>query len=221
MAVIPSPKAIVFDCDGLLVDTQRSWTRAEVALARRYGKDIDQSEQAALVGASVESAALALASKLQQPKDRLSEELEALLHKFTQEDAELLPGAKEVITAVRGRIPVAVASNGPRRVLEGTLSASGLRDVFAVAIGADDVSHGKPAPDLYARACELLGIAPRDALAFEDSAIGVSAAKSAGLTVIGVSSYPADVRHADIVAPSLLDKKLWSCLPFLGQWPTS
>lgn len=204
--------AVVFDCDGLLLDTQRSWTRAESRLASKYGRTINLDQQDELLGASLTDAAKVLAQVVGETVERVAEELYALLETFIRADASPLPGARELVSALRGRLPLAVASNLPTELLRMALVRAGFKDDFAVAVGADEVANGKPAPDVYQRACHLLGIAPQDALALEDSPRGVEAARAAGLPVIAVPSAPAshfkDAEDLEFV-DSLFDPTLW------------
>ncbi|MDP9468017.1 MAG: HAD-IA family hydrolase, partial [Chloroflexota bacterium] len=114
------------------------------------------------------------------------------------------PGALELVERLRGRVPLGLASNSPRRLVDAALRTAGLTDVFDAIVTADDVARAKPAPDLYLLACERLGVAPGEALALEDSASGVAAAKAAGLTCIAVPQFAeADVSAADRVIDSL------------------
>jgi len=111
----------------------------------------------------------------------------------------------ELLGALDGRWPVAVASNSPRSHLLAGLTRTGLADRFEAVIGVEDVAEPKPAPDLYLRACELLGAAPAGSLALEDSPPGVAAARAAGLYVVGVPSVAGVELEADAVFESLAD----------------
>ena len=129
-----------------------------------------------------------------------------------REHAEPLPGARELVTALCGRRPIGVASNSPRELLRTALDRGGFGDDFDAVIGADEVERPKPAPDLYLRACELLGVRPSEAAALEDSVTGSAAARAAGLFVIGVPSLPGVELEADLVADSLCDDAVWKAL---------
>ena len=100
-----------------------------------------------------------------------------------------------------GVLPLAVASNAPRSHLLAGLRRNGLEDAFDAVLGVDDVENPKPSPDLYLRACELLGVLPAKAVALEDSPPGVAAARAAGLLVVGVPSVDGVELAADVVAP--------------------
>ena len=208
------PQAVVFDCDGLLLDTEESWTRAESELFARYGRAFGEDDKRALIGTSPETGGRVMARLLDLPEraEQLSAELYELIVARVREYAPPRPGARELVAAVSRRMPVAVASNSPRELLTLALERGGLDGAFGVVLGADDVENPKPAPDLYLRACELVGVAPADAVALEDSPPGVAAARAAGLFVIGVPSLPGVELDADLVVESLLDPAVWSTL---------
>jgi HAD superfamily hydrolase (TIGR01509 family) len=202
---LSSPAAVVFDCDGLLVETESAWTIAETELFARYGRDFGPVEKEAVLGKSIGVAAVVLEELLAQPGcglalwDELVQLVEPLLH-----DCRPMPGAVALAAAVD--VPTAVASSSPRRLVDAALGAAEL--AFDVVIAGDEVAHPKPAPDLYAEACRRLGVAPERAVALEDSATGVASARAAGLYVIGIPSLPGTTLDADLVLPSLYDTAL-------------
>jgi HAD superfamily hydrolase (TIGR01509 family) len=202
---LSSPAAVVFDCDGLLVDTETAWTEAETELFARYGRSFGAAEKEAIVGKSMGVAAAVLEDLLGQPGrglslwDELVELVEPLLH-----HAEPMPGAVALAAAVE--VPSAVASSSPRALVDAALGAAELE--FDVVIAGDEVARPKPAPDLYAEACRRLGVDPSEAVALEDSVTGVASARAAGLFVIGVPSLPGVALEADLVVASLDDPAL-------------
>jgi HAD superfamily hydrolase (TIGR01509 family) len=202
-------RAIVFDCDGVLLDTQKSWTRAEVELAAAHGRPLSKHVEKRLLGASVIAAASELAEWLDIDPELVETELSHRINVNVRSDASPLPGAHELVAALSGRLPMAVATNGPKELLLAALESTGFNGLFRVVVAADDVMHPKPEPDLYELACTLLGVPPGQAIAVEDSTIGVEAAQRAGLTVIGVGSLPEALLEADLAVGSLLDETLW------------
>jgi HAD superfamily hydrolase (TIGR01509 family) len=116
-----------------------------------------------------------------------------------------MPGAARLIEDLAGRLPLGVASNTAERLVRVALEMSGLPDVFAIVSCAGPAVRPKPAPDIYLRACEGLGVPPLAALAFEDSSPGVASARAAGLRVVGVPSVPGIPLDADLVLGSLRD----------------
>ncbi|HET7015716.1 MAG TPA: HAD family phosphatase [Streptosporangiaceae bacterium] len=207
---LTKPLAVVFDNDGLLLDTEPCWTVAEEALFRAYGRVFDLDAKRALVGTSPKTSAPILERLLDQPGagQALSDELYALAVTEIGNGATPRPGAIELVAALRSAgLPLAVASNSPRSHLLAGLRRVGMQDQFDVVLGVDDVVNPKPAPDLYVQACRGLEVDPADAIALEDSLPGVGAAKAAGMRVIGIPSVAGVVLdgHADLVAGSLAD----------------
>jgi HAD superfamily hydrolase (TIGR01509 family) len=201
-------EAVVFDCDGLLLRTEDCWTRAEEELFARYGRAFGPDEKRALIGTSSTTGSRVLERLLDQPgrADELGLELLELVERLLLEEAVAFPGAAELVAAVRERgMPVGVASNTPGMLLRGALACAGMLQEFAAIVAADEVAEPKPSPDVYLRACELLGAKPSRSVALEDSPTGVAAARGAGMYVIGVPSFPGVTLEADLVAESLLD----------------
>jgi HAD superfamily hydrolase (TIGR01509 family) len=198
---------IVFDNDGLLLDTEPCWTRAETAVFERHGREFDLDAKRALVGTAPETAARVLERLLELPGrgEELSAELYALALEEIATGAEPRPGAVDLLGTLGGRWPVAVASNSPRSHLLAGLTRTGLAGRFDAVLGVEEVVEPKPAPDLYLRACELLGAMPTGSVALEDSPPGVAAARAAGLYVVGVPSVVGVELEADAVFESLAD----------------
>ncbi|WP_034271883.1 HAD family hydrolase [Actinospica robiniae] len=203
--------AVVYDCDGLLAETESGWTRAETALFAEHGFGFGPAEKQLLVGGTLAAGGAAMARYFGKPEAgaELAERLAELVWKELLAGAPALPGARDLVSRVRAQgIPSAVASNSPRRFVEATLASAGLDDLFEVIVTADDVEHGKPAPDIYLRACELLGAAPSATVAFEDSRTGVASARAAGMFVVGVPSTPGAALEADASFEALSDRAL-------------
>jgi HAD superfamily hydrolase (TIGR01509 family) len=207
--------AVVFDCDGLLLRTEDCWTQAEAALFERYGRVFGPDEKRALIGTSSTTGSRVLERLLDQPgrADELGLELLELVERLLLEEAVAFPGAPELVAAVKERgIPVGVASNTPGMLLRGALACAGMLHEFGAVVAADEVAEPKPSPDVYLRACELLGARPSRSVALEDSPTGVAAARGAGMYVIGIASYPGVTLEADLVAESLLDPAVRTAL---------
>lgn len=205
-----TPRAVVFDCDGILLDTQALWDRSIDDLLTDRGVSLPESQRSELVGATVEFVVLAIANAVDEDPHAVGHEMGERYKQLLGGDIPVLPGVRELVDAVGVKVPVAVASNTPRRYLMENLCHTGLLDLFDHVVGADDVAHGKPAPDIYERACALLNVDPEHALAFEDSDTGADAARAAGMTVIAAPIIPGQNPRADatvsrIGAPSLLD----------------
>ncbi|WP_019925043.1 HAD family phosphatase [Nocardia sp. BMG111209] len=206
-SMIPGrPEAIVFACDGTLMDTHACVRHALDAVFQRRGRLCSDEIHEGVVGLSIPAMAVVLTSILCADADRLAGELLTAVIDHVPVAATALPGAVEIVTLAASDLPVAIASNSPRPLLNASLTHGGLLDLVHVTIAADEVPGPKPAPDVYLAACRRLDVAPHRALAIEDSPVGVTAARAAGLTVLTVGPRTrgsrAHVDHLD--NPALL-----------------
>ena len=210
------PAAVVFDCDGLLLDTESAWTRAEEILYGRHGVQFTLEQKRELLGTSGPRAQATIERHLAAPGQGavLLAELNAIVLEELARCAPPQPGATELVAALRAQgVPVGVASNSPAGHVELALQVSGLDDAFDAVWTADRVEHPKPAPDVYLASCEALGAAPERAVALEDSPTGVAAAVAAGMFVVGVPSLEGiTLPEAHLQAPSLRAAEIWSAL---------
>ena len=205
--------AVVLDCDGLLVETESGWTRAETAIFAEHGLGFGAAEKQLLIGRTLEAGGAAMAECFRKPGcgPALAERLANLVWKELSAGAPALPGARDLVCGLRDRgIPFAVASNSPRRFVDAALRSAALDGLCTVVITADDVAQAKPAPDLYLRACADLSAGPAHSVAFEDSRTGAASARAAGLFVVGVPSVPGGTLDADALYESLADPGLQS-----------
>jgi HAD superfamily hydrolase (TIGR01509 family) len=189
--------AVIFDCDGTLVDSE---PLARVAWERSlapHGYEIDDGEYAGLVGlpyARVHAFFAERVPGLEAP-DAFWELYSGRL--FELIDTELVPfdDALETVRGLAERgVAVAVASSSPRARLDRTLARAGLADAFAVSVAGDEVAHGKPAPDMFLATAERLGVEPSRCAVIEDSPPGVAAGLAAGMTTVGVARSAAEAR---------------------------
>jgi HAD superfamily hydrolase (TIGR01509 family) len=200
--------AVIFDCDGTLVDSEPlARTAWERALAP-HGYIATEADHDASVGLPYPRVHAYFAERAALPPAddfwrELSTELFALL------DTELAP-FDDAVTAARELrrrgVPVAVASSSPRERLQRTLARAGLLDDFDVSVAGDEVEHGKPAPDMFLAAAERLGMQPHDCVAVEDSPPGVEAANAAGMRTLAICRVPgteATLAAADRVVHTL------------------
>lgn len=203
-----TPEAVVFDCDGLLLDTESVWQHAQDAVVAEIGAVLRPEDDEVLHGSTIEVAAALLSARA----GREEEDVLALLHReFDRElsgGIRLLPGAEDTLREASARVPLGCASNSWLEALEHKLTAGGLRDRFTVLEASDTVERPKPAPDMYAAAAAALGVDPSRALALEDSVTGARAARGAGLRLIAVPVPGAAVPEADLVLPALTDPEL-------------
>ncbi len=210
MDPVAAPAAVVFDNDGLLLDTESVWTRAEQDLFVRRGTDFTPADKRELVGTSAEIAGGVLEKRLGEPGRavELIEELNSLVVAELEHGVEAMIGARELLTTLRHRgTPIGLVSNSPSAFVLRSLQLAGFEDHFDVVLSAHDVAAPKPAPDPYLEACRQLGVEPGpEVVALEDSPTGVAAARAAGLTVIGVPSIDGvALEEAHHLAESLLD----------------
>ena len=200
-------RAVVFDLDGLLLDTESLWLRAESELFRRHGQAFTRDDQLAVMGTGVEFSGRYYATRLGEDASRweaLVEEMHGYMLAELQREVRARPGAVELVERLRGQVPLGLASNSDRVLVDAALATARLGDAFDTIVTAADVDRPKPAPDIYLEACARLGVSPADALALEDSAPGIAAAKAAGLTCIAVPQFvETDVTVADRVIDSL------------------
>lgn len=205
------PKAVVFDCDGLLLDTEVVWQRAQDAVVRAHGAVLRGEDDAALHGSTIEDAAVILSERSGSPVPQLLADLHSAFDRELGDGIRLMPGAREIVELTGARVPLGCASNSWLAALEHKLTVSGLRAHLPVLEASDTVARPKPAPDMYAAAARALGTDPAETLAFEDSGTGARAARDAGLALIAIPTPGAPVPAADLVIDSLLE-------PGLAAW---
>jgi HAD superfamily hydrolase (TIGR01509 family) len=210
-------EAIVFDNDGLLLDTEEAWTRAETALFARHGEVFTAEHKRELIGTSREQSAAKVERMLRLPGqgNALMDELHEIVMEELGAGVPPRPGALELLRAVRAaRVPVGLASNSSREFVDRALAGAQLANgQFDVVLSADDVGAPKPAPDLYLAACAALGAAPERAAALEDSPPGVASARAAGMYVIAVPYFPDTIiEGASLGVDSLTDPRVAEAL---------
>src|SRR5690606_25261522 len=203
-------QAVVFDMDGLLVDSEPLWQDARIAA---FGADRlrwTDADQQRVMGSATEEWAAFLAERLGHAYsvDAIIEQVLAQMEAFYREHVPLLPGAEDVVSEVAAAYPVAIASGSPRRLVDAVLDGAGWRDRFGVVVCSDDVARGRPATDAYLAAAEQLRMPAESLAALEDSANGILSGLAAGTYVIAVPNpyaHPPDdvLARADRVLGSL------------------
>jgi HAD superfamily hydrolase (TIGR01509 family) len=204
------PEAVLFDNDGLLLDTESVWTRAEQDLFERRGLEFTPADKRELVGTSAEIAGGILERRLQEPgrAAALIEELNELVVAELEHGVEAMVGARDLLHELAGRgTPLGLVSNSPLPFVRRSLEIVGFEDRFDVVVSGHEVAAPKPAPDPYLEACRRLDVEPGPGVvALEDSPTGVTAARAAGLMVIGIPSLEGvALDEAHHLAESLLD----------------
>ncbi|MFT4216345.1 MAG: HAD family phosphatase [Micropruina sp.] len=208
----PDPvRAVVFDFDGLLADTEKPWGTAEAAMFTTRGLVYGDTERHLFLGAACADAAAIMAERFGEPYPDVLAEFVGRARQELTAGSEPMSGAADLLA--RLQLPFAVASNTPRDLLDLSITASGLADLVPLSVSASEVAAPKPAPDVYLRACELLGVDPADAVAIEDSRTGAAAARAAGLWVVMVPSGPHQPDDAHLIVDALSHPALADVLP--------
>ncbi|MCC2593225.1 HAD family phosphatase [Tessaracoccus sp. OS52] len=185
------PEAIIFDLDGTLIDTEALWDEVRRGLAAEAGLPWPEGTTQAMMGMSTSEWARHLVEVVglpMSPEEAARVTIEAMAKRHG-EGIEVLPGAVEAVRAMAEHYPLAVASSSPRLLIETAVHALGLEDVFHVRVSTEEVAAGKPAPDGFLRAAELLGVDPSGCVAVEDSTNGIRSALNAGMKVIAVPPH--------------------------------
>jgi HAD superfamily hydrolase (TIGR01509 family) len=204
-------EAVVFDMDGVLIDSEPVWERVRRGFVADHGGSWAADTQDRLMGMSTAEWSAYLASDLGitglTPQQVAGQVVAAMAAEYARH-LPLLPGAVDAVRSLAGRWPLGVASSSPRSLIETVLATADLSSAFAAVVSSEEVPRGKPAPDVYLAAADRLAVAPTACAAVEDSSNGLRAAAAAGLTVIAIPrpEYPpaADaLASARLVLPSL------------------
>ena len=189
-------EAIIFDMDGVLVDSEVYWDQARVDYARDRGKTWTDAFQRLAMGRSTVGWAEVMREKLalDEGVDEIIVEMKARVIAKYEERMPTRPGAIESVHHMKAHYRVALASGSPTEIIKAVLRITGLDQVFEVMVYGDDIPRGKPAPDIYLEACGRLGVKPEESLGIEDSANGLRSLKAAGMAAVAAPSpdFPLD-----------------------------
>jgi len=189
-------EAVVFDLDGVLIDSEPVWERVRRGLVAERGGQWVPDAQRRLMGMSTPEWAKYLSEDLGVglPPDEVAAQVIDRMAASYREHLPLLPGAVEAVHRLAARWPLGLASSAPGALIETVLAAADLRSSFAVTMSTEQVPRGKPAPDIYLAVAAKLGQPPADCAAVEDSSNGLRSAAAAGLRVIAIPrpQYPPD-----------------------------
>lgn len=200
---------VVFDLDGVLVDSEHLWERGWATFAADNDRSWTPADTAACQGRSTPEWAAHLAELTGRPAQVAAAEVVAsVVRAHEAGQAPLMPGARRLVESVAARVPVALASSSPRAVIDVVMAGTGLGAAFGATVSSAEVARGKPSPDVYREAVRRLGIDADGSHAVEDSSNGVRAAAAAGLTVIAVPTprYPLDADAAGRAARVVADR---------------
>ena len=204
--------AVVFDLDGLLLDSEQVWDEVREQLTRERGGRWHEGATRDMMGmSSVEwSRYMHERLGLPEPAAEINAEVVRRMLERYGERLPLLPGAVEAVRRLAARWPLGLASSSNRELIELALEAAGIAELFRETVSSEEVERGKPAPDVYVEAAKRLGIAPERGVAVEDSHNGILSARAAGMRVIAVPNphfppRPEALAEADVVLGSLAE----------------
>jgi HAD superfamily hydrolase (TIGR01509 family) len=188
------PAAIIFDLDGVLLDSEQRWNEAKEALVREAGGTWLEEAPSVMMGMSSPEWSAYLRDDLgvQRDLDAINDDVVRRMHESYEDGLPLLPGALEKVRALAARWPLGLASSSNREIIDVFLERSGVGDLFGATVSSEQVARGKPAPDVYLETARRLDVDPPACVAIEDSANGLRAAHAAGMPVIAAPNqhYP-------------------------------
>ena len=191
--------AVVFDLDGVIIDSEQLWDEVREGLARERGGRWSEQAQADMMGMSSTewSRYMQEVVGLPEPPEEINREVVRRMLGRYSERLPLIDGAVDAVKRLAARWPLGLASSSNRELIDHVLELAGLAPCFQVTVSSEEVARGKPAPDVYLEATRRLGVQPSHSVAIEDSASGIRSARTAGVHVVAIPnrafSPPADV----------------------------
>ena len=205
-----SVEAVIFDLDGVIIDSEPIWDNVRERYVRERGGHYDPEAQHAMMGMSSTEWSAYIHDELgvETPSEEINGDVVELMAARYREHLPLIPGAREAVERTARAYPLGLASSSNRPLIDAVLDAAELAEVFRATVSSEEVARGKPAPDVYVEAALRLGVEPERCAAIEDSHAGIASAKAAGMRVIAIPNpaYPPDedvLAEADIVLPSI------------------
>jgi HAD superfamily hydrolase (TIGR01509 family) len=194
-------EAVVFDLDGLLLDTEELWDSVRGELVRERGGRWHAGAQADMMGMSSPEWSRYMQERLglsETPEEIVAEVVRRMEARY-RERLPLIPGAREAVERLAARWPLGLASSSNRPLIDLALELSGLASFFRATVSSEEVAHGKPAPDVYLGAARRLGVDARNCAAIEDSRNGIRSARAAGMRVVAIPNrvFPPDAETLD------------------------
>jgi len=205
--------ALIFDLDGLLIDTETLYFRATRRLIQPYGYDVTVEEYADWVGRHVSAAEFLDRFPLPWSEEELQRRFNCELYPLLRTETQLMPGVREFLARVAAPYPRAIASATAQPLLDELVERTGLAQDFPLRVSAHEVPQGKPAPDVFLEAARRLGRPPRECVVFEDSPFGIQGAHAAGMRTVAVPNR--FTRYGDF---SLADRVVGNLLEITPQW---
>jgi HAD superfamily hydrolase (TIGR01509 family) len=202
--------AVVFDLDGVIVDSEQVWDDVRVQLVHEAGLPFPPEATRAMMGMSSPEWSRYLVDEVGLPgtPEQANAAVVAGMHARYAAGPPFIPGALPALHRIGARWPLAIASSSNRELIDLVLDAGELQSLVRVTVSSEEVDRGKPAPDVYLEATRLLGVEPRHATAVEDSHNGIRSAKAAALRVVAIPNvhFPPDAESlalADVVLSSI------------------
>jgi HAD superfamily hydrolase (TIGR01509 family) len=200
-------EAVVFDLDGVLIQSEEIWDAVRERYVRDRGGRYDEEVQRAMMGMSAPEWSRFLheeAGVRDEPEEINRDVVELMLEAYRKE-LPLLPGAVEAVRRTADVFPIGLASSSNRLIFEEVLHLAGIADCFTATVSSEEVEGGKPAPDVYLEAARRLGVEPERCAAVEDSHAGIRSAKAAGMRVVAIpnASYPPDDEALELADATL------------------
>ncbi len=205
-------EAVVFDLDGVLLDSEQVWDEVREQLTRERGGSWHESAQRDMMGMSSPewSRYMHDVLGLPEPPEEISAEVVRRLEQWYRNQLPLLDGARDAVERLAARWPLGLASSSNREIIDLVLEVSGLARFFRATVSSEEVARGKPTPDVYLEAARQLKVGPESCAAVEDSNNGIRSAKAAGMRVIAIPNphFPPDAESlalADVTLGSLTE----------------
>lgn len=205
--------AVIFDLDGVIVDSEIWWDDVRRAFAAAHGRPWSVEDRHAVMGANSRQWSETIRTRLRLEIDRETVEtaiVDAMVERYRQRGAPVIDGAVDAVRRIAAERPAALASSSHPRVIAASLAATGLAHAFRAVVSSDEVDHGKPAPDVFLEAARRLGADPAATLVVEDSLNGLKAGRAAGMTTVlvpnaSIPPAPGAEAWADLVLERLAD----------------
>ena len=203
-------QAVVFDMDGILIDSEHLWRKAEIAVFEQYGISLTDDDCKKLMGIRTDEVVKQIIADFggkDLPADDISEKIIYSVCEFILAEGRIIQGFCDLAIALKEQhIPLAVATSSPMLVVNSVLRRTGLEHIFEVVVSAEKLPFGKPHPQVYIDACQALGKNPVDCLAIEDSLNGTLAAKAARMRVIAIPEEDARNNKGFGIADFLIER---------------
>lgn len=206
-----SPAAVLWDMDGTLIDSEPYWMKSEGAFAKANNSTWTEEDGLSLVGMSLYDSSKIIKDRVGSPlePEQIIEQLTDEVTAQLKQEILWRPGAKELLLLLRkNKVKTALVTMSMHRMAKEVVDSIGF-DAFDVIVAGDDVIHGKPHPEPYLKAAELLGVDPKDCVAFEDSISGLRSAEAAGTKAVGVRNI--------VEIPAQPGRIIWTTLEGVGM----